>query len=96
MSFEDTGSRLLALLNNAEAPERAELLRLLDTWSEEYERCEKLDPEDDLQPTTCTCWGRRCACFCTAASRNISICARRWEAPPAACSSTTPAYDRIR
>ena len=46
MSFEDTGSRLLALLNSAEPPECAELLRLLDTWSEEFERCEQLDAED--------------------------------------------------
>ena len=46
MSFEDTGSRLLALLNSAEPPECAELLRLLDTWSEEFERGEQLDAED--------------------------------------------------
>ena len=46
MRFEDTGSRLLALLNSAEPPECAELLRLLDTWSEEFERCEQLDAED--------------------------------------------------
>ena len=46
MSFEDIGSRLLALLHSAEPPERAELLRVLDTWSEEFERCEPLDAED--------------------------------------------------
>ena len=46
MRFEDTGSRLLALLNSAEPPECAELLHLLDTWSEEFERCDQLDAED--------------------------------------------------
>lgn len=47
MSFEATGAHLLALLNDTDvAPSRAELLRLLDTWAEEFDRGEKLDIED--------------------------------------------------
>jgi hypothetical protein len=45
--FEVTGAQLLALLDDAAVlPPRAELLRLVDTWAEEYDRGEKLDAED--------------------------------------------------
>ena len=47
MSIEVTGAQLLELLHDAAAlPPHAELLRLVDTWAEEYDRCKKLDTED--------------------------------------------------
>ena len=44
--FEVTGAQLLELLEGAGAPPRAELLRLVDAWVEEYDRSEKVDAED--------------------------------------------------
>jgi hypothetical protein len=44
--FEVTGAQLLELLEGADAPPRAELLRLVDAWVEEYDRGEKTDAED--------------------------------------------------
>ena len=45
MCFEVTGAQLLELLDEG-APAGAELLRLVDAWAEDYDRGDKLDPED--------------------------------------------------
>ena len=45
MCFEVTGAKLLALLDESE-PAGAELLRLVDAWAEDYDRGDKVDPED--------------------------------------------------
>jgi hypothetical protein len=45
MCFEATGAQLLELLDEV-APPAAELLRLVDAWAEDYDRGDKLDPED--------------------------------------------------
>jgi len=45
MCFEVTGAQLLELLDEG-APARAELLRLVDAWAEDYDRGDKVDPED--------------------------------------------------
>lgn len=46
-SFEATGTHLLELLDGAAPlPPRGELLRMVDVWAEEYDRGEKLAPED--------------------------------------------------
>jgi hypothetical protein len=45
MSFSVTAAELLRLLETA-APPRAQLLPLVDAWAENYDRGEKLHPED--------------------------------------------------
>jgi len=45
MSWAVTGAQLLELLDEA-VPSRAELLRLVDRWAEDFDRGDRVDPDD--------------------------------------------------
>jgi hypothetical protein len=73
MSFEVTEVQLLALLVHEAALQlRDELLRLVDTWSEEYDHCEELDEEDgQVQPDAHSWRGALCAAASDRVDRGI-------------------------